>query len=164
MSTAAAARGGAASPAPPPVPAITVYQPYAWGIAYGGKGVENRGETFRYRYRGPLAIHAGVRDSARGHRDPRIIRALATVDDTHGLAYDYGAIIALADLTEIHDADDCCAPWGETQYVRGDGKVIGCRHLVLENVRALEMPIRCRGFQGLWWPATEVQEQLRAAA
>lgn len=42
--------------------ALTVQQPWAWAI-FHGKDIENR--TQLWSYRGPLAIHAGARWSAR---------------------------------------------------------------------------------------------------
>ena len=41
--------------------ALSILQPWAWFILYGGKDIENR--TWRTRYRGPLLIHAGKRFS-----------------------------------------------------------------------------------------------------
>jgi hypothetical protein len=39
--------------------AITVTQPYASSIVYGGKDIENR--SWYTHYRGPVAIHAGAK-------------------------------------------------------------------------------------------------------
>lgn len=49
--------------------ALTVQQPWAWAI-FNGKTIENR--TQAWTYRGPLAIHAGNRESERGMSDRRI--------------------------------------------------------------------------------------------
>jgi hypothetical protein len=43
--------------AEPAVRVVTIRQPWAWAIVYGGKDVENR--RWRTSYRGPLLIHAG---------------------------------------------------------------------------------------------------------
>ena len=53
--------------------AITVRQPWAWAIVHGGKTIENR--ALAWSYRGPLAIHAGLRWSERGGADTRVIQA-----------------------------------------------------------------------------------------
>lgn len=37
--------------------AISIKQPWAWAVIYGGKDIENRDWTTKYR--GPLLIHAG---------------------------------------------------------------------------------------------------------
>ena len=39
--------------------ALSVRQPFAWAIIYGGKDVENR--SWATRYRGPVLVHAGMR-------------------------------------------------------------------------------------------------------
>lgn len=52
------------------VRALTVKQPWAWAIMYGGKTIENR--TAAWSYRGPLLIHAGSAWSKRGALDPRV--------------------------------------------------------------------------------------------
>ena len=49
--------------------ALTVQQPWAWAI-FHGKAIENR--TQQWAYRGPLAIHAGVRWSERGGESPLV--------------------------------------------------------------------------------------------
>lgn len=40
---------------------LTVRQPWAWAIVHGGKDVENRTRNIAGAYRGPVAIHAGMR-------------------------------------------------------------------------------------------------------
>lgn len=40
--------------------ALSIRQPWAWAITYGWKPVENR--KWSTRYRGPVAIHAGLRE------------------------------------------------------------------------------------------------------
>lgn len=56
--------------------ALTVQQPWAWAIVYGGKDVENRTRNIAGAYRGPLAIHAGLRWSDRGARSGLVWDAL----------------------------------------------------------------------------------------
>jgi hypothetical protein len=40
------------------IPALSVRQPWAFGIIYAGKDIENR--DWSTRYRGPVLIHAGL--------------------------------------------------------------------------------------------------------
>lgn len=42
---------------PPALRGLTIRQPWAWAVIYGGKDVENR--RWRTAHRGPLLIHAG---------------------------------------------------------------------------------------------------------
>lgn len=55
--------------------ALTIQQPYAWAVANGHKTVENRTGP-AWKYRGPIAIHAGARLSSRGMTDPLVVAAM----------------------------------------------------------------------------------------
>lgn len=46
---------------------LSVRQPYAWAIIYGGKDVENR--TWHSDFRGPVLIHAGMQWHAVGSEE-----------------------------------------------------------------------------------------------
>lgn len=151
--------------------AITVRQPWAWAIAWGGKTIENR--TQQFTYRGPLAIHAGAGWSEHGQSDPRVLEALDRVSCERGagrvhvgdLAQHAGCIVAVAELVDVHPDAGCCRPWGESTYVEASGRrrtVV--RHLVLEEVTALEDPIPVRGALGLWTPPADLLELLAALA
>lgn len=131
--------------------AITVKQPWAWAIAFAGKDIENRsaGST----YRGLLAVHAGLSFSARGSHDPRILASARRLDapkiDRRELPM--GAVIALAELVDVHPDAGCCRPWGESSYVETSGRRrTAVHHLVLEEIRPLPEPLPCRGALGLW--------------
>lgn len=50
-----------APPTPTPQPALSVRQPWAWALLYGGKTIENR--TWRTRHRGRIWIHASEREN-----------------------------------------------------------------------------------------------------
>lgn len=150
--------------------ALTVQQPWAWAIMHGGKLIENR--TQNWNYRGPLAIHAGLRFSRLGGDDLRIHDAWHehgdfrhTPDDSS--AFTLGAIIGTVDLVDVHpDAAHrrhpdtvCCPPWGDTGVAGGcDRRRI--THLVLENPQPLAEPIPAKGALGLWTPTDDVLEQL----
>ena len=149
--------------------ALTVQQPWAWSIFYG-KNIENR--TQQWSYRGPLAIHAGSQWSEGGSVS-RLVHGIwldATEHDTpSGVIinrrlprswFDFGAIIGVVDLVDVHREVGCCKPWGEESYrVLGGGVV----HLVLEHPRLLSEPIPCRGALGLWTPPTDVIERIQTA-
>jgi len=135
--------------------ALTVRQPYAWAIAYGGKDVENRPRPLAYR--GLLAIHAGKAVHREGLKDPRILGAIADrqfeIDEA---ASRLGAVIAVADLVGCHDdateePHASCSPWA----------VPGQRHLMLRNPRPLAKPVPCRGMLGLWRLPEDVEKAVR---
>lgn len=150
--------------------ALTVQQPWAWAIVHGGKDVENR--TRAWSYRGPLAIHAGGRESRRGVESPLVQRAMGDAMRADRMPIDlvFGAIIGVVDLVDVHLAQPsdmldrpgtqaCCgSPWGEVAY-QGERNLV---HLELANPRPLEVPIPCKGRLGLWTPPAEVLEQLQA--
>lgn len=145
--------------------ALTVQQPWAAAI-FRGKNVENR--TQLWTYRGPLAIHAGTRWSARGSRNPLVLKALYQYDDKitalNPCAYDTGVILGTVELVDCHPEAGCCAPWGESNYVEHGGRERrSVTHLVLENPRRLRDPISCRGALSLWTPPPDVLDQIRRA-
>jgi hypothetical protein len=132
------------------VKAITVHQPWAWAIAFGGKDVENRRRTLG-PYTGRLALHAGALWSSVGAADPRVAQAWL---DRHGVAFPdealvpAGVVFAVVDLVGTHVVErGCCtSPWADTHYAN---RLIGA-HLELANPRVLERPVAARGQLGLW--------------
>lgn len=132
------------------LPAITIRQPYASAVAHGHKTVENRSRATNYR--GPIAIHAALRHSPEGDHDPRIIR---TLGPDPRLGAPVGAVIAVAQLTDCHQAAvsclECgCQPWGDPQYLTVRGPVPAW-HLVLDNVRSLIRPVPAPGRLRVPW-------------
>lgn len=133
---------------------LTVRQPWAWAIIHGGKDVENRSRNIAGGYRGPVAIHAALREDTSARQHPEIQRLArdvwwTTPDDLlTGRRDQYGRIIGVVDLVDVHRAADhelqdydptCGSPWAES-----DGY-----HLVLANPRPLLEPIPYRGAPGL---------------
>lgn len=151
--------------------ALTVQQPWAWAI-FAGKTVENR--TQLWKYRGPLAIHAGARWSNHGGRDPRVLEVAKgylrtdlhpdmSAELNRG-GFEYGAILGIVDLADCHPDAGCCKPWGESSYVEHGGRERRrITHLVLENPRLLAEPIPCSGALGLWTPPADVLHILDGA-
>ncbi|OZE10228.1 hypothetical protein CH249_14200 [Rhodococcus sp. 05-2255-3B1] len=155
--------------------ALTVQQPWAWAIIDGGKTIENR--TQNWKYRGPLAIHAGNRWSERGERSPlvkaeyrKMMTELAPPQPLVGWEFGgkmvrwpfrTGAIIGIVNLVDVHPEAGCCKPWGEASYPDPTGKerrqIV---HLVLDNVTPLAEPIECVGALGLWTPKREIVDHL----
>ncbi|PQM51808.1 hypothetical protein C5U48_12845 [Mycolicibacter virginiensis] len=142
--------------------AITVRQPWAWQIIHQGKDVENRTRNIAGKYRGPLAIHAALKpDREALARLP--MRAPEWV--TAPRIFDYGVILGVVDLVDVHDSTACyrstdsycCSEWAEPWDVQ---------HLVLANPRPIpisEQP-RCRGQLGLWTPPASILDQLKAVS
>lgn len=146
--------------------ALTVQQPWAWAIIHGGKNIENRSTLWRYR--GPLAIHAGMRISDRGQQSDLVRGAwsaqglptkLAERLDRYGyVAVPTGAVIGVVDLVDAHPASGCCTPWGEESYVEHDGgRRVDVVHYVIENPRPIH-PVPWRGALGLWTIPDDIAE------
>lgn len=160
--------------------ALTVQQPWAWAIVHGGKTIENR--TQAWKYRGPLAIHAGARLSQRGAE--LLPDLLAETQGSADLLWEYcragltyGAIIGVVQLVDVHRAQPavtyrgevigtpaCCdSPWAEQSYEEHGGRTRrDIVHLVLEDAKPIE-PIPCIGRLGLWTPTADVLDQLAVA-
>lgn len=151
--------------------ALTVKQPWAWGIAHGGKTVENR--SWPTRHTGLLAIHAGASWDSDGSYDRRVIDA-AVADTVDGKRFDpplaveidgknivrvlardarytKSAIVAVATLTGWDLCNGSCSPWA----------VPGEHHWQLANVRALAEPVPCKGQLGLWDLPADVEAAVR---
>jgi len=169
---------------------LTVRQPYAWAIIHGGKGVENRTRNIAGGYRGPVAIHAGLRDDPDAWADLTAGWSLAPGTPrppVSSLLRDVvrGAVIGVVDLVEVHD--DCVErdirrlarlyredPAAVTSLPDdGAGGLIGrartCspwalpdqHHLILSAPRALPEPIPARGRLGLWRPDDALAAAIR---
>lgn len=143
------------------VRAITIREPWASLIAAGRKTIENRSAGTTHR--GTLYIHASRTIDTPALTDPRVTRTIGDPTETaHRTA---GTILAVADLTDVHTAQDvptllgepgtCCTPWGERRH---SGRP--ARHLVLDNIRLLPEPFEAAGALGLWTPADWLVEQV----
>ena len=119
---------------------LSVRQPWAWAIAWGGKTIENR--TWTCHYRGPIFIHAGKRVDNEG---------IAAVERIIGRPINReqlttGAIVAAAQLVGVvegigaHEA----SPWWEGPY-----------GWVLDDIKPIDVPIPAKGRLGLWRPTPD---------
>jgi hypothetical protein len=104
--------------------AITLKQPWADLIVYGGKNVENR--TWGTDYRGPLALVAGM------GVDAEAVNGLQLV----GQVFASRCVVGVVDLVDVHEhgEDGCgdrCLLWSE--FCPFGLRTI--KHWVLENPR-----------------------------
>ena len=92
--------------------AISVQQPWAWAILHAGKNLENR--QVRFKYRGPLLIHAPLRRATdrmpRGVREPEIEELLC------------GVVLGIVDLVDVVDH---AAPSGGAGTSRWSSEILG---------------------------------------
>lgn len=127
---------------------LSVRQPWAWAIIYGGKNIENR--NWQTSYRGPLAIHAGKTfDINRGDWDAYHRGVFGEPWQSMARGYsqqDYhvlGAIIGVVDLVDCQPSWACDSPWKA-----GDDPDYFCWRL--ENPHPLVTPVPCKGQLGLF--------------
>ena len=129
------------------VKCLSIRQPWAWCIVHGPKRYENRS---RYcGYRGPLLIHAAKSRECVTPEGLARLRGLG-LDPPEAEDLVFGAIIGICrviDCVRPEQAGDdvwACGPW--------------C--IQLADVRAMPIPIPCRGMRGLF----EVPAAARALA
>lgn len=127
---------------------LTVAQPWATCITEFGKTVENR--TWTTKYRGPVAIHAARRYDPHGAPNAEAL-AGQRFHPMRGPAGIRGAIIALAELIDVHRCNGDCSTWAEP----------GQWQFVLANVHPTT-PIPVRGALGLWRVPADLASHLIA--
>jgi hypothetical protein len=105
--------------------ALSIRQPWAWAIIAGVKDVENR--TWPTSYRGPLLIHAGLKDDLNGWEFLDELGIPLPVDPPTG------GIVGVVDLVDCLQGYD--SVWAQQ----------GCWHWLLKSPRARSfVPMRGR--------------------
>lgn len=129
-----------------PSRALTLRQPWAWCVTGlpNPKRVENRTWAPPGDWRGPLALHtAATVDTA----------ALAALERDWGPAAPArdqlvtGAVVAVADLAEVHRAGAPGCGWRCIGWGGDDHRIF---HWVLGEVTVLPEPVPCKGRLQLW--------------
>ncbi|MFJ4787628.1 VVA0879 family protein [Streptomyces sp. NPDC088794] len=161
------------APVPQEVPRVlSIRQPWAFAVAEGFKPIENRSQ--RTHHRGPIFIHA----SRLPLRSVAIVRysddAAIRLDELGGsqnlwdarahipssvapaphATLALSAVIATAQLTGCHQADDCCGPWGFPDQW----------HWEITDVHALREAVPQKGALGLRKAPPELVTAVRNAA
>ncbi len=143
--------------------ALTVYQPWASLECRGLKGTETR--AWPTRYRGLLAIHAGVKwDRYLQERQAELHDYLVRCGGL-GLPGELprGAVLGVGDLVDcLQVTEGNQTMFAEFDRIAGDLS-LGRWVWVLDRVRPLRHPIPCRGMQGLWTIPPDVEAAIRRA-
>ena len=134
--------------------AITVWQPWAGALAAGIKESETR--SWATKYRGPIAIHAAMREVFDGLALIPVPIALK-IKEALRCEWDEmprGAIIATGELVDcIKITPEYVATLSPDELALGD-YTPGRYAWKLANVKRLPEPIPAKGKQGLWsWEA-----------
>lgn len=134
------------------IPALTVHNPWAAAIAYGGKSVENRSWPPPPKLiGGRLFIHAG---KAQDRHGVAVVRHLAP--DALGRVLPSAIVAAVTVAGFCHPAacDGLCNRWA----------VAGQYHWRLVDVVAFADPVvDVAGRQGLWYPGGDLAERAATA-
>ena len=155
---------------------LTVRRPWAWALVHAGKNVENRQTNVAGKYRGPVAIHAGLQaDSAvdeyehpmhglvyppcpnrryADHNEYSCTWCSVIAPQRHAHA---GHIIGVAELVRVHQAKSIeehqitsSTPlYFNTCCSSPWAEVAGAWHLVFEQPRPLTEPLPYKGMLGL---------------
>lgn len=121
--------------------ALTLYQPWASGIVYAGKDVENR--TWNPGdYRGLVLIHAGQKTDHQAMQEAPADLPRRKV---------YGAVIGVATLAGVHRCEGECSLWADP----------GRFHFELTNPQPLTAPISAAGALRLWTPDDDLCNRVR---
>lgn len=127
-----------------PLLALSIRQPWAYGVAVGLKPIENRDwrtPNPGLNFRGAFAIHASIGMTQDGYwyGAEHFLRCGVICPPPHELVR--GAIIGTAEVVDIVKASD--SPW-----------FFGRLGLVIANARLLEKPVPCSGSLGFfeWRP------------
>jgi hypothetical protein len=149
--------------------ALTIRQPWATALMWGGKDVENRPRPIRYR--GLLLIHAGLAHpdwaehqqaevlagqkfgwlATRRVSASEVARARFWPEHTGAL----GVILGTLMVTGCHharvDGEGSCSPWAQ------DGQW----HWQVAAAQPFERAVPCRGRLGLWRLPEDVEKAVR---
>jgi hypothetical protein len=141
--------------------ALTVFQPFAVLIALGEKRVETRSRQTVHR--GELAIHAGqplteyaLRSCYREPVAGVLARAGLQVTDLRR-----GCIVAVATLVDVVQTKTHVQVISPQERAFGD-YTEGRWAWLLENVRVVDPPVYCRGWQHVWRVTPEDERLVRA--
>jgi len=143
--------------------ALTIREPWAWAIAYGGKDVENRSWPAP-SWCTSIAVHAGAGWDTDGEDSPLVRRKWSATTGRGPLSRKSGfmpfsAILAVARISGCHPDAECrsaptsrhCSPWALPDQW----------HWTLADIQPLPDPVPCTGKLGLWHLPADVEAAVR---
>lgn len=131
---------------------LTLRQPYAWLVVFGGKDVENRSWTTDYR--GPILIHAGKEMTRAEYRRAHEFALRHDIEVPGAEALDFGGIVGIANLVDIvsPSAIDPKTQARRRWHMAPEEVPSGKPQFgwLLQDITPVEF-IPCQGAQGLRW-------------
>lgn len=120
-----------------PTYAVTLWQPWAWAVIFGGKDIENRSRRISPCN---LLIHAGLYfDEKAADRVLELTGRKRLPELAKRGGFIIGQVTVIDATFGIHDTD---SPWAhDNQW-----------HWHLRRKQRADPPIVCRGYPGLWRP------------
>lgn len=142
--------------------AISLWQPWATGIARGFKLIETRGKATPYR--GPLAIHAAKRWTKAQRLAAQRLAEVAGEDVTYFDDEPRGFVVCVVTLTDcVQMTSELIAQQTEQERAFGDWRP-GRYAWLFEDVRGAFMdPVPLKGHQWMW-TLTEAEREMIVAA
>lgn len=125
------------------IPALSIQQPWTWLIVHRFKKIENRSR--RCHYRGPVLLHAGLKEDREAMVDVATNIHPVTGDKFAfplPAWFDNGGIVGIADIVDCIDTSD-------------DPYFVGPFGWVIDNARPLRFQ-PCRGMLGFFDPKITV--------
>ena len=119
---------------------LSVRQPWAWALIYGGKDIENR--FWSTKYRGPIAIHASKGMTKKEYNEAlEYINKIVNIGNRK-IFLEFGKIIGVVDLVDVVEESD--SPWFMGSKIGGK-KNYGW---VVKKARTV-LPVEHKGSLGL---------------
>ncbi len=145
---------------------ISLWHPHAWAMQHEHKKYETRNGGFINlpgvrKYRGPIAIHSAKQKFDPLDYEPQFGRQLKQ-DGLRPEGLVYGAILAVADWTEIHRTEDVRGNLSQKELMYGNYEDERFA-IEITNLRRLATPMLVRGHQGLfyWDVPPDLADELR---
>lgn len=135
--------------------AISLWQPWAAGIAIGHKSIETR--HWSTNYRGPLLIHAAKRFGPEEREFASVERTLGRLPERLPL----GAYIAITHLVDVRPTEELALEVGPIEKLYGNYEP-GRYGWILERTSSFP-PVPAKGRQGFWTPSEEEIAAVRAS-
>jgi hypothetical protein len=130
------------------VRALSFTRPWTELILRGGKTIENR--VWSTKYRGPLVVHAAQSYDAYAVEFARALASGADLDLGRSCPKGYLGVVDVVGVCSVAESGRDCGPWAFPGHF----------HWQLANPRPFDEPIPGGGRLGLWTPPDDVMQRV----